>query len=97
MKAQGTDGLSRGHMREGVSLGECMEQFCPWGKIALEREPKLSDWFKQLMGDDIEILTPEQWFTRGHDHDGGQLDSKGYWRLNIRPSKYLWQPPTRCS
>ena len=43
MKAQGTDGLSRGHMREGVSLGECMEQFCPWGKTALEREPKLSE------------------------------------------------------
>ena len=33
MKAQGTDGLSRGHMREGVSLGECMEQFCRWEKL----------------------------------------------------------------
>ena len=29
MKAQGTDGLSRGQLREGVSLGEAMEAYCP--------------------------------------------------------------------
>ena len=29
LMAQGTDGLSRGQMREGVSLGKAMSQFCP--------------------------------------------------------------------
>ena len=41
MMAQGTDGLSRGQMHEGISLGDAMEHFCPWGKSALDRSPKL--------------------------------------------------------
>lgn len=89
MKAQGTDGLSRGHMREGVSLGECMEQFCPWGKSAPQREPKLREWFSKLVGKDLEILSPQQWFNRGHDHQGGFYDENGYWRLKTRSSKFL--------
>lgn len=50
MMVQGTDGLSRGHMREGISLGDAMEHFCPWGKSALNRSPTLQNWLKSIIG-----------------------------------------------
>ena len=31
MKAQGTDGLSRGNTNEGVSFGVTMLKYCSWG------------------------------------------------------------------
>ena len=31
MQAQGTDGLSRGSRTEGVTFGEAMMKYCPWG------------------------------------------------------------------
>ena len=34
--AQGTEGVSRGHLREGVSIGEAMLKFCPWGKGVID-------------------------------------------------------------
>ena len=71
MMAQGTDGLSRGHMREGISLGKAMDLFCPWGKSALERSSNLSKWCRSVMGNDLEILSPVDWFNRGHDHLDG--------------------------
>ena len=30
IKAQGTDGLSRGNTNEGVSFGDTMFKYCPW-------------------------------------------------------------------
>ena len=89
-------------MREGVSLGKAMNQFCPWGQSALERSPSLEAWFKNVFGPKLEILTPEQWFSRGHDHAGGWFDSPEYlsndckpsfWRLNTKQGTYLWHPP----
>ena len=44
MKKQGTDGLSRGHFKEGVCIGELMDKYCPWGKFAHERSPLLKSW-----------------------------------------------------
>ena len=32
MIAQGTDGVSRGSLKEGVGVGKHMLEFCPWGK-----------------------------------------------------------------
>ena len=43
MMAQGTDGVSRGSLREGVGLGESMLKFCPWGESALGSEVKLRE------------------------------------------------------
>lgn len=100
MKAQGTDGLSRGQLREDVSLGRAMESFCPWGKSALERSPNLESWLKSWIGSDAEVLSPSQWFTRGHDHLGGDYDKIdkngnkcGYWRVKTKPGKFIWHPP----
>ena len=100
MKAQGTDGLSRGQLREGVSLGRAMEQYCPWAQTSCERSPTLTSWLKSWIGQDAEVLKPSDWFKRGHDHDGGYYGGatkenikKGYWRIKTRPGKFIWEPP----
>ena len=93
MMHQGTDGISRGHLREGVSLGASMLSFCPWGLCALERSSTLLPWLKEVFGRDLEVLSPVDWYRRGHDHLGGKLDEKGFYRLNIQPGTYLWHPP----
>ena len=41
----------------------------------------------------MEFLNPEGWFERGHDHLGGALDSKGFWRHRIVPGTFVWTPP----
>lgn len=93
MKYQGTDGISRGQLREGISLGNSMLKYCPWGLSAIDRSPSLMDWCKNVFGPNLEILSPCEWFTRGHDHNGGYYDQKGMYRLNIKHGTYLWQPP----
>ena len=100
MKAQGTDGLSRGQLREGVSLGRAMATYCPWAQTACERSQYLIPWLKSWIGDDAEVLRPSDWFNRGHDHDGGYYDGateqnarKGYWRIKARSGKFIWVSP----
>jgi len=66
---------------------------CPWGLSASERSPGILNWCKKVFGEELEILSPSDWFTRGHDHDGGFYDSRGMFRLNIKAGTYLWQPP----
>jgi hypothetical protein len=45
MMAQGTYGVSRGQMKEGVTAGEQMLSFVPIAKTALEMHPSLKEWF----------------------------------------------------
>ena len=93
MQLQGTDGISRGNLMEGISLGKSMLQFCPWGVSALDRCPALKPWLLKTFGSKLEILKPRDWFSRGHDHFGGYYDARGYYRVTIRPGLYLWEPP----
>ena len=44
MMAQGTNGVSRGSLKEGVALVEAMINFFPWGRSALEAEENLKEW-----------------------------------------------------
>jgi hypothetical protein len=76
MIAQGTDGVSRGLLTEGVTTGVDMLSFIPLHLSALERSPQLKPWVKSWLGDDTEFLTPEQWFSRGHGINGGSYDQK---------------------
>lgn len=106
MMAQGTDGVSRGHLREGVSIGEAMLSFCPWGRTALERCDTLENWIKTWAPQNTEFLTPKQWFARGHDHVSGYYDqvftrtiknrsarAKGFYRLRTKSGTFVWSPP----
>ena len=93
MQSQGTDGISRGSLREGISLGQSMLKFCPWGLSALTRSTTLKEWIIKLIGPEIEILSPDDWFRRGHDHLPGAKDDQGFYRLKIKSGTFLWHPP----
>jgi hypothetical protein len=93
MMAEGTDGTSRGHFKEGVSIGENMLTFLPWNESALERTELLEPWLLSWMPPKVEILTPEGWFTRGHDQLEGSFDRHGFWQHQIVPGNFIWAPP----
>ena len=92
MIAQGTDGVSRGQWNEGVTSGLKMLSFCPWGKTALEVAPRLKTWLTSWLPDKVEFLEPADWFHRGHDLRGGQMDSRGFWRNEVRHGCFVWVP-----
>ena len=59
MIAQGTDGVSRGQWKDGVTEGLKSLSFCPWGKIALEVAPKLQMWLQTWLPDNTAFLEPK--------------------------------------
>jgi hypothetical protein len=93
MKAQGTDGVSRGQMKEGVTAGLDMMSFIPFHQSAIQRSPQVRDWIGSWLGPEAEFLEPKDWFERGHDVSGGSYDSKGFWRSTFKPGKLVWAPP----
>jgi hypothetical protein len=98
MKWQGSDGLSRGNLLEGVMKGTNMLDYVPLSKTALERSKGLEQWIRSWAtgeegSDSLEILKPEQWFTRGHDMKGGLHSVHGIFHPNYESGTYLWQPP----
>ena len=96
MIAEGTDGTSRGQLKEGVTIGENMLDFIPLNVPALDRTGLLEPWLRSWMGKDLEFLSPSEWFTRGHDHKGGSYDRQGFWRNDFVAGSYVWSPPTGC-
>ena len=70
---QGTDGLSRGDLMEGVMKGETMLSHIPIALSAFERWEGLRIWVVSWVGEfgwKPEVLTPIGWYERGHDIDG---------------------------
>ena len=100
MIEQGADGLSRGDMYEGVMRGESMLDFIPLHQSAIERHPPLLDWissWSSKMGNEVEHLSPEGWFERGHDIAGGRDNSDGIWMPRYSTGTYVWAPPPGCA
>ena len=98
MIAQGSDGLSRGNMSEGVMQGKSMLSFVPLHLTASQRQPNLVKWIKTWAeinedGLSLEVLTPKDWFNRGHDFMGGVKNIDGFWLPRIKPGLFLWEPP----
>lgn len=93
MIAQGTDGVSRGNLSEGVMAGRPMFEFLPFHLSATDRSPALLDWVKSWLGSDLELLTPEGWYERGHDFDGGRSNCDGIWIPGLRSGIFVWAPP----
>jgi hypothetical protein len=94
MVAQGTDGVSRGCLREGVAgTGEEMLSYIPLHLHAGERNPQFNQWLTTRIHHSFEVLEPSEWFTRGHEHIGGYKDSAGFWRINTKPGFFIWMPP----
>lgn len=94
MMAQGTDGVSRGSMKEGITTGASMLSFVPISISAMDVFPPLGDWISSWAGgSEVEFLSPEGWFERGHDHLGGEFDSRGFWHHRIVSGTFVWSPP----
>jgi hypothetical protein len=93
MIKEGTHGVLRGQLREGVTAGESMLSFIPLNEDPVDRPPKLKAWIKSWAGDSAEFLVPDDWFERGHDHQGGSLDSRGFWTPNIVKGTLIWTLP----
>lgn len=97
MKWQGTDGLSRGNLLEGVMKGENMLTYVPLHQSALERSPRLLPWIKSWIeikdGPNLEVLKPEDWFIRGHDFEGGKVSAQGLYYPSYKKGIFLWEPP----
>jgi hypothetical protein len=93
MIREGADGASRGHLREGVTAGECMLSFIPLNEDPLIRAPQLEAWIKSWAGNAAEFLAPADWFERGHDQLGGTRDSRGFWTPKIVKGTFVWTLP----
>lgn len=90
MMIQGTDGVSRGRMTEGVSIGKVMTDFCPWHRSPLEVHPPLLQTLKEWLGDKSILLEPKDWYCRAHDLVDGYKDHNGFWRWKTQKSTYIW-------
>jgi hypothetical protein len=78
MEGQGTDGVSRGQLKEGVTAGKEMLSFIPFHFGAIQRSPAVEPWIRSWLGPSAEVLTPTGWFERGHDILGGETDPKAF-------------------
>jgi hypothetical protein len=93
MIVQGTDGLSRGQLNEGVMDGHSMLSFIPIHESALERSSTLEDWLTSWLVSPI-FLSPIDWYERGHSIKGWNRDRLGF-DIPILESgqTYVWSPP----
>lgn len=98
MQAQGSDGLSRGNLTEGVMSGKGFLDYIPIHKSAFERSKDLERCFRGLFpGRKVEVLEPKDWFERGHDIKSWYRDSnlektRGLWFPNLEPGTFVWHP-----
>jgi hypothetical protein len=95
MIAQGTDGLSRGLLNEGVMAGESFFTFVPFNLSASLRSSSLVPWIRSWAGEDVIHLQPEDWFERAHDISGWKMGAgqDTFKRPRIHRGCYLWTPP----
>jgi hypothetical protein len=94
MIEQGTDGVSRGCMKEGVAASDKdMLSHIPLHLSALQRHPNLAKWLEKWIRFPFEILTPEGWYERGHGISGGYQDHLNFWHGLEKSGIFVWCPP----
>ena len=95
MIAQGSDGLSRGNLSEGVMRGMSMRDFIPIHKTAMERSPELREWLGGWTNNEGILLEPEGWFTTGHEIQEGEWECnvEGLKFPRVKPGTFIWAPP----
>ena len=95
MVAQGTDGVSRGVLGQGVMDGEAMSAFVPLHLSAVERSTQnLVPWIQKWSGSDAILLNEMGWFSQGHDIEGWKEGRDGFSRPVIADNgrTYIWAP-----
>jgi hypothetical protein len=93
MIGQGSDGLSRGDFTEGVMSGKSMISYVPLDKSAMDRDPALEPWVKSWSGSHAIVLSPEDWFDRGHCIDGHSRNQIGMFIPEYSDGTFIWCPP----
>ena len=94
MIAQGTDGISRGVMNEGVLSSRDMLEFVQLHCGAVERHPPLLSWLCEALPGQAHLLSPEDWFQKGHDIRGWTHSNSHPFRLPVLQSgTFIWAPP----
>ena len=97
MIRQGTDGLSRGDMLEGVLKGRDMLSYVPLHLSALERDSSLKDWISEWTTQKgyktSEFLEPSDWFKKGHDIRGYRENIDGRVIPSYSKGTLIWSPP----
>ena len=95
MIEQGTDGVSRGCLAQGIMAGEAMLSFIPIHLSALSRSRLVEPWIRSWCGESAISLTPEDWFQEGHDIAGwSQHPGDLFERPILREGRtYIWAPP----
>jgi hypothetical protein len=93
MKAQGTNGVSQGQLKEGVLTGADMLSFIPFQQSSIQRSTAVESWIQSWLGEEAVLLMPEGWFEHGHGLLGGKPESKGFWRHQFKNRKFIWDPP----
>lgn len=94
MIAQGTDGISRGALNEGILDGRSMLSFVPIHQSALERSPMVLAWLYDWLPGSPKILQPIDWFQSGQGISGYTRDFENsvvpqFWEDSV----FVWTPP----
>jgi hypothetical protein len=92
MIGQGSDGLSRGNLTEGVMLGRTMTSYVPLSDTALERSTGLEMWIRSWAGSDLEVLSPRDWFSRGQGIAGYSISKENVCLPSYKAGTFLWAP-----
>jgi hypothetical protein len=92
---QGTDGLSRGQLTEGVFSNNPLGWVVPLHLIAFDSSPSLLPWLcSWLPLPFVKPLTLNDWFVKGHGIGPLELNVDGIPFPSSDPdSWYLWAPP----
>jgi hypothetical protein len=70
MIEQGTDGVSRGDLVNGVMGGKAMLDFVPLNLGVYQRSPDLVEWIAEACGGGWKTLATEEWFHQVHLQEG---------------------------
>jgi len=93
---QGTDGLSRGLLTDGVFASDPMKLHVPLHLSAHHRHPPLINWVQSWCPQaSIQPLSPAEWYWEGHGlASAGITSSWGTYFPSLHPSNwFLWSPP----
>jgi hypothetical protein len=96
MIQQGTDGISRGNLLEGVMTGRKMISFVPISLGAVERSPKLLQWFRSWTNEfKLMPLTPKEWLWEGQGLGNDTWENCDKVKFPKRSERrlFLWSPP----
>ena len=94
MIAQGTDGVSRGFLGEGIMDGQSMISFIPIHLSAVDRWALLGVWIESWVGLDPIWLNPRDWFDVAHDLGDWRTCWDGFDRPDLKEGRtYIWSPP----